>query len=133
MVRKGTHNYNTSSRVNHVTTFKNTPKIFQMDMTDTAKTYIGSYYIAHTYPKKDTITVEPLEHHINCETTGKILGYRDLVKMYAPVWKSSMCNELGRLSQGWKEHALTDTIEFILHQDKPKDRRATYVRDVCNI
>ena len=40
---------------------------------------------------------------------------------------------MGRLSQGWKEHAGTDTIEFIFHKDKPKDRRATYVRDVCDI
>ena len=27
----------------------------------------------------------------------------------------------------------TDTIDFILHRDKPKDRRATYVRIVCYI
>ena len=49
---KGTHKYNTRSRVNHVTTFKNTPKIFKMDMTDTAKTHIGSDYISHIDPKK---------------------------------------------------------------------------------
>ena len=69
-----THKYNTRSitkRVNHVTTFKNTPKMFKMDMIDTAKTRIGSDCIAHTDPQKDTITVEPLAHHINCETTGK--------------------------------------------------------------
>ena len=26
----------------------------------------GSDYIAHIYPKKDTIIVEPLAHRINC-------------------------------------------------------------------
>ena len=85
-----------------MTTFKNTPKRFKMDMPETAKTLIGSDYIDHIDHIKYTITVEPLAHHINCETTGKILRYRDLVKMDAPVWKNSMCNKLGRLSQGWK-------------------------------
>ena len=47
--------------------------------------------------------------------------------------ENSMCNELGRLSQGWKIHAGNDTIKFIFHKDKPKERRATYVRAVCNI
>ena len=77
--------------------------------------------------------MEPLANKINCETTGKILGYRDLVKIDAPVWTNSMCNELGRLSQGWKEQVGTDTMDFIFHKDKPKYRRATYVRVVCDI
>ena len=64
---------------------------------------------SHIDPKKYTITVEPLENHINCKTTGKILGYRDLVNMDTPVWTNSMFNELVRLSQGWK-NAGTDTI-----------------------
>ena len=85
------------------------------------------------YPKKYTITVEPVSYHINCETTGKILGYRDLVKMDEPVWTKLRWNESGRLSQGWGKHAGTDTIEFIFHKDKPKDRKATYVRAVCDI
>ena len=44
-----------------------------------------------------------------------------------------MCNGLGRLYQSWKSHAGTDTIGFIFYKDKTKDRRATYVRDVCDI
>ena len=66
-------------------------------MKDISTTHIDSDYIAKIDPKKDTITVEPVAHHINCETTGKILGYRYLVKIDAPVWKIYMCNELGRL------------------------------------
>ena len=77
--------------------------------------------------------MEPVAHHITCETNIKILGYRDIVKMDLPVWKNSMCNKLGRLSQGWKANAGTDTIELIFNKDKPKDRRATYVRSVCDI
>ena len=85
--RKVTHKYNTISRVKHVTTFKNSPKMFKMDVTDTEKAHIGSDYIAHTDPQKDKIKVEPLSHHIHCETNGKILGYRYLVKMNTLVWK----------------------------------------------
>ena len=44
-----------------------------------------------------------------------------------------MCNELDRLSQGWKKHAGTDTIELILHEEKPKDINSTYMRALCNI
>ena len=71
-------------------------------MTETSTTNKGSDDIAKINPPKDTITVEPVSHHITCETTGNFLGYRDLVKMDLPVWKNSMCNELGRLYQGWK-------------------------------
>ena len=65
--------YNTSFKVNDVTTFKNTPQMFKKDMIDTSTTHIGSYYISKTDPKKDTITLEPLSHHITCEINGKIL------------------------------------------------------------
>ena len=53
--------------------------------------------------------------------------------MDAPVWTSSMYNKLGHLSQDWDKHAGTDTIDFVFRKDKPKYRRATYVRAVCNI
>ena len=42
MARKGKHKYNTRSRVNHVTTFKNTLKILKMDTKYTSKTHIGT-------------------------------------------------------------------------------------------
>ena len=40
--RTGTHKYNTRSKLNHVTTFNNTPQMFKKDMTDTSTTHIGS-------------------------------------------------------------------------------------------
>ena len=58
------------------------------------------------------------------------MRYRDLVKMNELVCTKSMCKKIGRLSQGWGKHAVTDTIEFIFHKDKPKERRTTYVRAV---
>ena len=57
----------------------------------------------------------------------------DQVKKDSPVWKNSIFNELGRLLQGCKTHAGTDTIEFIIHKDKPKYRKETYVREVWYI
>ena len=63
----------------------------------------------------------------------EILGYRELVKRDPSVWTNSVRNEIGRLYQGWKERVGTNTIKFIFHKDKPKDRRATYVRAVFNI
>ena len=119
MARTGTHKYNTRSstnRINHVTTFKNTPKIFIMDKMYISKTHIGTHNLAFTCTPKDTITVDSLANHINCENTRKILGYRDPINMDAPVWNNSMCNKLGRLYQGWKEHVGTDTIHFILYK-----------------
>ena len=77
MYRNGQHNYNTRSstkKVNHVTTFKTAPNMFKMGVTEKVTTHIGTDYLAHIDPRKDTITVEPLANHINCEITGKILG-----------------------------------------------------------
>ena len=53
--------------------------------------------------------------------------------MNEPVWTNSMCNEIGRLYQGWGKHAGKNTIYLILHRDKPKDIIATYVISVCYI
>ena len=107
------HKYITRSstkRVNHVKTFKTTPNMFKTDVIENIITHKGTEYLDEIEPKTDTITVEPISNHINCKTTGKILGYRDLVKMDAPLWKKSMCSEIGCLSQGWVKHAVTDTI-----------------------
>ena len=74
--RKGTHKNNTRSKLNHVTTFKNTPQVFKKDMIDTSTTHIGSDYIAHTYPKKiqshrdqyhTKLPVKPLEKSLGTE------------------------------------------------------------------
>ena len=64
--------------------------------------------------------MKPVSHHVTCETTGKILGYRALVKIDALVWTNSTCNELVPLSQGWKEH--TGTEKSYLSSIKTKKR-----------
>ena len=104
-----------------------------MDAVEQIKTHIGTDYFDLKDSKKETIKVEPILDHINYKTIWGILGYRDIVNMDAPVWTNSICNELGRLSQGWKKHAGTDTIEFVFRKEKPKEIRSTYVRVVCYI
>ena len=76
--------------------------MFKIDEAEKITTRIGAYYLACIDLKKYTITVEPLANQTNCETTGKILGYREPVKMDAPVWTNSMFDELRCLCQGWK-------------------------------
>ena len=44
-----------------------------------------------------------------------------------------MCNELGRLSQGYKSIKGNDIIFFILKSKIPKGKRVTYARIVCTI
>ena len=48
--------------------------MFKTDAGEKITTHKIIDYLAHKDPKKDTITVEPIANHINCETTGKILG-----------------------------------------------------------
>ena len=113
MERTGTHKYNTrfiTKRVNHVTTFKNAPKMFQEDAMEKIKTHIGTDYVSCIETKEETITVYPMANYINCRTIGGLLGYRDLVNMDEPVWNNSTYNKFGLLSQGWEKHAGTDTI-----------------------
>ena len=89
--------------------------MFKIDATYKIKTHIGIDYFSLIDPKKETITVKPMDNHINCETTEKILGYRYPFKMDALVWTNSMCNKLSRLYRDWGKRAGTDTIEFIFH------------------
>eukprot|EP00978_Attheya_sp_CCMP212_P040157 scaffold216216_cov26-Attheya_sp.AAC.1 len=44
-----------------------------------------------------------------------------------------MCNELGRLAQGWGNNKGTNTIFFIERGQIPQGRKATYVKAVCDI
>ena len=53
--------------------------------------------------------------------------------MDEPVWTNSMCNKLGRLSQGWGKHAVTDIIEFIFHKGKPKERKSSMQHQTSKI
>mgnify|MGYP000683145821 FL=1 len=63
--------------------------------------------------------------------TGLLAEYRELIQSTAKaIWENGMCNELGRLFQGFKPNKIvgTDTGRFIHPNDMPKGRKATYVR-----
>ena len=59
--------------------------MFQEDATEKIQIRIGIDYFDRIYPKEGKISVKQMANHINCKTTGKILGYRDLVKIDEPV------------------------------------------------
>ena len=49
------------------------------------------------------------------------------------VWSRSLDNELGRLTQGFRNQVKgTDTMEFIPKQNVPQDRKVTYSNFVCD-
>ena len=104
--RTSTQNYDTRyiiKRVNHMTTFKDGPKMFSLKATEENKKHIGTDYFACIDPKKETIIVEPMVNHIHCKTAGILGVYKDLVNIDEPVWTDSMCNKLDRLSQRQKK------------------------------
>ena len=75
---------------------------------------------------------------ITCESTGKQLEYRHLIKdeQLRERWINSFSNEIGRLAQGRKSTNLpgTNTIFFMKYQNIPADRKKdiTYGRIVVD-
>ena len=101
-----------------------------MDAEGKIRTHIGTHYLSCIDSRKYTITVRPLANHINYKTTWKIFGYRDMVKIDAPVWKNQCETNLAAYPRDGKKHTGTDTIESSSTKKKQKDRRVTYVRSV---
>ena len=71
-------------------------------------------------------------------TTGKQMEYRDLSKhkdkKIREIWARAFCNELGRLTQGFKNRVQgTNCCTFIKFANIPKNKRATYARIVSEI
>ena len=65
--------------------------------------------------------------------TGKLAEYPELLKSSkGDVWRNGMCNELGRLFQGYEPNGIegTNTCTWIHPNDMPKGRTATYLRVV---
>jgi hypothetical protein len=66
--------------------------------------------------------------------TGKEMEYTALMKDHQlqPRWTRGFGNECGRLFQGIRDIAVTDTCLFIKLTNIPKDRKITYSKIVCN-
>jgi hypothetical protein len=66
--------------------------------------------------------------------TGKEMEYTALMKdpQLQPIWTRGFGNECGRLFQGIRDIAGTDTCFFIKITNIPKDRKITYGKIVCD-
>ena len=64
--------------------------------------------------------------------TGVLSEYPALLASSdGPLWEEANCKEFGRLAQGYKDTAGTDTMFFIPRDQIPRGRKATYLRVVC--
>jgi hypothetical protein len=66
--------------------------------------------------------------------TGKEIEYMALMRdlQLKPLWTRGFGNECGRLFQGVRDIAGTDTCFFVTLTDIPKDRKITYGKIVCD-
>jgi hypothetical protein len=66
--------------------------------------------------------------------TRKEMEYTALMRDYQlkPLWTRGFGNECGRLFQGIRDIAGTDTCFFVTLTDIPKDRKITYGKIVCD-
>jgi hypothetical protein len=66
--------------------------------------------------------------------TGKEMEYSALMRDHRlqPLWTRGFGNDCGRLFQGIRDIAGTDTCFFIKLTNIPKDRKITYIKIVCD-
>jgi hypothetical protein len=79
-------------------------------------------------------TQTPMMNEVIHPVTGKEMQYKDLMKdpELAPLFEIGLGNELGRICQGIKDIAGTNTAFFVELPSIPKDRKITYGKLVCN-
>lgn len=77
----------------------------------------------------------PVMHPVLCESTGRQLEYRDLIRNpdTRETWFKGMANELGRLADGIDDINGTQTIEFVPYSAVDKTKTVTYARVVAEI
>jgi len=79
---------------------------------------------------------EPVTHQFLTDIVNppSLLKYKELIKTAdKAIWERGMCNELGRLAQGYKDVKGRNTIFFISRSQVPKHKKVTYARIVCAI
>ena len=79
-----------------------------------------------------------LAHPVIDPNTGVALEYIQLIKHPDPairkLWGNYFCNELGRLTQGYKNGVqFTNCCEFISYRDIPTHKKPTYARTVAEV
>jgi hypothetical protein len=67
--------------------------------------------------------------------TGKEMQYKDLMKdpELGPLFEIGLSNELGRICQGIRDIAGTNTAFFVDLANIPKDHKITYGKLVCDL
>jgi hypothetical protein len=77
----------------------------------------------------------PFANSVIDETTGESYEYKQLMTLpqYREKWLRSSSNEFGRLAQGIRDVAGTDTITFIAKTDVPVGRSVTYAQFVATL
>ena len=130
-----------SQKINHVTTLQdyNIKEANQyMNSVLILDTHISPFNTGLEVHNMHTLNENLTEmmNHIYHPTIGDIQTYRKLMKdpTVSKIWKESFANELGKLAQGVGSRIKsgTDTIFFIPHHAKPKNRVATYGKIVCD-
>jgi hypothetical protein len=76
----------------------------------------------------------PMMNSVTHPLTGKEMQYKDLMKdpELGPLFEIGLSNELGRICQGIREIAGTNTTFFVDLTSIPKDRKITYGKLVCD-
>jgi hypothetical protein len=77
----------------------------------------------------------PFANSVIDATTGEAYKYKQLITLpqYREKWLRSSSNEFGRLAQGIRDVAGTDTITFIAKSDIPHGRSVTYAQFVATL
>jgi hypothetical protein len=89
----------------------------------------------HRYATRSKSKADPsafayalLGNAINLDT-GTIAKYKELSQCSeGPLWQASNAEEIGRLTQGFEEQQVTNTMFIIPHTSIPKDKKPTYIR-----
>jgi hypothetical protein len=79
-------------------------------------------------------TKTPMMNSVIHPVTGKEMQNKDLLKdtILGPLFEIGLSNELGRICQGIRDVAGTNTAFFIDLTSIPKDRKITYCKLVCD-
>jgi hypothetical protein len=79
-------------------------------------------------------TKTPMMNSFIHPVTVKEMQYKDLMKdpIFGPLFEIGLSNELGRICQGIRDIAGTNTAFFIDLHNIPKDRKITYGKLVCD-
>ena len=107
--------------------------MFPVEATEKINTYMGTDYFFRIEPKRkklqwnqwQTTSTEKLQgKNWDTETKSRWMN------RYGPTQCATI---LAACPKDGTKHTGTDIIELVLHKDKPKYRRAAYVRAVCYI